>query len=84
MYSSTSAALLRTSGTTVASVIIDPLYTLPLLVGVLVAAFRRKVGGTALRVGLMVSTLYVGWSWVAQTWDRIWREPLDDGALVFD
>ena len=46
--------------------IIDPLYTLPLLVGVLVAAFRRKVGGTALRIGLVVSTLYVGWSWVAQ------------------
>ena len=46
--------------------IIDPLYTLPLLVGVLVAVFRRKVGGTALRIGLVVSTLYVGWSWVAQ------------------
>ena len=46
--------------------IIDPLYTLPLLVGVLVAAFRRKVGGTALRVGLLISTLYIGWSWVAQ------------------
>lgn len=46
--------------------IIDPLYTLPLLVGVLVAAFNRKVSGTALRVGLVVSTIYVGWSWVAQ------------------
>jgi len=46
--------------------IIDPLYTLPLLVGVLVAVFHRKVGGTALRVGLVISTLYVGWSWVAQ------------------
>ena len=46
--------------------IIDPLYTLPLLVGVLVAAFRRKVGGTALRIGLAISTLYIGWSWVAQ------------------
>lgn len=46
--------------------IIDPLYTLPLLVGVLVATFRRKVSGTALRVGLVVSTLYVGWSWFAQ------------------
>jgi inner membrane protein len=47
--------------------IIDPLYTLPLLIGVLVASFRRKVAGTALRVGLVISTLYVGWSWVAQT-----------------
>jgi inner membrane protein len=46
--------------------IIDPLYTLPLLAGVFVATFRRKVGGTALRVGLIISTLYVGWSWVAQ------------------
>lgn len=46
--------------------IIDPLYTMPLLVGVLVAAFNNKVGGTALRVGLVVSTMYVGWSWVAQ------------------
>jgi inner membrane protein len=46
--------------------IIDPLYTLPLLLGVLVATFRRKVAGAALRVGLMVSTLYIGWSWVAQ------------------
>ena len=46
--------------------IIDPLYTLPLLVGVLVATFNRKVSGTALRIGLVVSTLYVGWSWAAQ------------------
>ena len=46
--------------------IIDPLYTLPLLVGVLIATFRRRVSGAALRVGLVVSTLYLGWSWVAQ------------------
>ena len=47
--------------------IIDPLYTLPLLVGVLVATFRSTLGGAALRVGLVISTLYVGWSWMAQT-----------------
>ena len=47
--------------------IIDPLYTLPLLVGGVVAAFRRQLGGKARHVGLVVSTLYVGWSWVAQT-----------------
>lgn len=47
--------------------IIDPLFTLPLLSGVMVAAFRRQAAGTALRVGLVVSTLYIGWSWVAQT-----------------
>jgi inner membrane protein len=46
--------------------IIDPLYTLPLLVGVLVAIFRRKTAGPALRAGLVISTLYIGWSWVAQ------------------
>lgn len=46
--------------------IIDPLYTLPLLIGVLVAIFHRKAGGTVLRIGLVISTLYVGWSWVAQ------------------
>jgi len=46
--------------------IIDPLYTLPLLLGVLVAALRRNAGGAARRIGLAVSTLYVGWSWVAQ------------------
>lgn len=47
--------------------IIDPLYTVPLLIGVVVAAFRREVGGVGLHVGLIVSTLYIGWSWVAQT-----------------
>ncbi len=47
--------------------IIDPLYTLPLLVGVLLTAFRRQAGGIALRAGLAISTLYVGWSWVAQS-----------------
>ncbi len=46
--------------------IIDPLYTLPLLIGVLVAAFWRRVAGTALHIGLVLSTLYIGWSWVAQ------------------
>ncbi len=47
--------------------IIDPLYTLPLLVGILVAAFRRHAGGKALQAGLVISTLYVAWSWAAQT-----------------
>ena len=46
--------------------IIDPLYTLPLLAGVGVAAFRRQAGGMALHAGLVVSTLYIGWSWAAQ------------------
>jgi len=47
--------------------IIDPLYTLPLLIGVVVASFRRRAARTALQLGLIVSSLYVGWSWTAQT-----------------
>lgn len=48
--------------------IIDPLYTLPLLVGVLVAAFAgaARRGGVAVVVGLALSTAYAGWSLVAQ------------------
>lgn len=48
--------------------IIDPLYTLPLLVAVLVAAFagEARCGGTAVVVGLALSTGYAGWSLVAQ------------------
>ena len=48
--------------------IIDPLYTLPLLVG-LVAVLTRpasKIAGRFLTTGLVVSTLYLGWSWIAQ------------------
>ncbi len=47
--------------------IIDPLYTLPLLLAVLVAAFRRQAGRVALQTGLVVSMLYIGWSWAAQS-----------------
>ena len=52
--------------------IIDPLYTLPLLSGVVLATFwpGRNWSGTALRVGLVLSTLYVGWSWAAQSMVR--------------
>ncbi len=50
--------------------IIDPLYTLPLLVGVLGAlALRRTRPGLATRsnaAGLALSTLYLGWSVAAQ------------------
>lgn len=68
--------------------IIDPLYTLPLLIGVLMATFNRRLGKTALRVGLVISTLYIGWSWVAQTIvtrnveDALASTPLQ-GAPVF-
>ncbi len=46
--------------------IIDPLYTLPLLVAVLLA-IRRSATGFGLRVGLVLSTVYLGWSWVASS-----------------
>jgi inner membrane protein len=46
--------------------IIDPLYTLPLLVGVLVVALRPASTRT-IRACLLLSTLYLGWSWVAQS-----------------
>ncbi len=48
--------------------IIDPLYTLPLLFAVLVASIRplAAFSGSALRAALIISTLYVGWSWIAQ------------------
>ena len=47
--------------------IIDPLYTLPLLAGTLIAAFwpAKLWSDTALRSGLALSTLYLAWSWVA-------------------
>ena len=49
--------------------IIDPLYTVWLLIGVLVAAFAgpRLIAGRLITVGLVVSTAYLGWSLVAKT-----------------
>ena len=47
--------------------IIDPLYTLPLIIGVVVAL--RRPAGHGLRwnhAGLVLSTLYLGWSFAAQ------------------
>ncbi|NYZ62474.1 metal-dependent hydrolase [Luteimonas deserti] len=48
--------------------IIDPLYTVWLLVGVVVAAVAgpRVLGRRALAAGLVLSTLYLGWSLVAK------------------
>lgn len=45
--------------------IIDPLYTLPLLVGV-VAALRSQQGLRWNQAGLVLSTAYLGWSLLAQ------------------
>jgi inner membrane protein len=48
--------------------IIDPLYTLPLLVGVIAVAgwAARPRSHTVLAVGLALSTAYIGWSWMAK------------------
>lgn len=48
--------------------IIDPLYTVPLLVGLVAILIRpaSKVAGRFLSAGLVLSTLYLGWSWLAQ------------------
>ena len=44
--------------------IIDPVYTLPLLVACIVAAFNRS--RRAVVIGLALSTAYIGWSLAAQ------------------
>ncbi len=49
--------------------IIDPLYSVPLLIGVVVSARRPRdrFGTSMLVAGLVVSTLYLYWSWIAKT-----------------
>jgi inner membrane protein len=47
--------------------VIDPLYTLPLLIGIGIALCRRSYAGLrANRIGLLLSCLYLGWSVLAQ------------------
>jgi len=65
--------------------IIDPLYTLPLLAGALAAAIwpARALSDTLLRGGLLLSTLYLAWSWVAQgTVLRHARAALADAGMA--
>jgi inner membrane protein len=51
--------------------IIDPLYTVPLLVGVVAALSRRAHAGLGWnRWGLILSTGYLAWSALAQAWVR--------------
>jgi inner membrane protein len=54
--------------------IIDPLYTLPLLLGILVAWRSRTRAQRWNRLGLGVSTAYLLWSIVAQQWTRALAE----------
>jgi inner membrane protein len=48
--------------------IIDPLFTLPMLVGVIVASFRPSGlrAERVLRAGLVLSLVYLSWSWVGK------------------
>jgi inner membrane protein len=48
--------------------IIDPLYTLPLLAGMIAILVRpiSPAAGRWLMAGLILSTLYLGWSWTAK------------------
>ena len=49
--------------------IIDPLYTLPLLAGMIAVLIRpaSRCAGRWLAAALILSTLYVGWSWTAKS-----------------
>ena len=49
--------------------IIDPLFTLPMLVAVVITAAwpTKKSSASVARAALLTSTLYLGWSWTAQS-----------------
>jgi inner membrane protein len=60
--------------------IIDPLYTLPLLIGTGVALTRRSLRANA--VGLVLSTAYLGWGVAAQQHvDRVARASLAEQGI---
>jgi inner membrane protein len=66
--------------------IIDPLYTLPLLVGLLTAAgwALRPAARTMLLTGLALSTAYIGWTWVGKTIvERDARTALAEAGLEY-
>ena len=65
--------------------IIDPLYTLPLLNAVVVVAFRPLAARarSALMLGLLLSSLYLGWSWGAKiTVEAVARDALAGRGLA--
>ena len=66
--------------------IIDPLFTGPLLLGVLTAAVLAGGRGARFNMaGLILSTLYVGWSFGAQTVaDRVFRAELVRQGIVVE
>jgi inner membrane protein len=67
--------------------IIDPLYTLPLLAGLLVAWFCQTdspLRSRANATGLILSTLYVVWSLGAKTWaDQQFAKALNEQGIPF-
>lgn len=63
--------------------IIDPLFTLPLLVGVVIGALipaKRWTSGS-LRALLLLSTVYLGWSWLAQS---VVRHNVNDSLVAME
>ncbi|MEX0336470.1 metal-dependent hydrolase [Vibrio tubiashii] len=48
--------------------IIDPLYTVPLLVAIGTSLFVKKWGGRLCQAVVLISTLYLGWGYVSQQW----------------
>lgn len=64
--------------------IVDPLYTLPLLIACGVALFwpLRRIAQRSLQMGLIISTAYLGWSVCAQAWvDRLAEAQLAKSGL---
>ncbi|MDC5854111.1 metal-dependent hydrolase [Vibrio europaeus] len=48
--------------------IIDPLYTVPLLVAIGASLFANKWGGRLCQAVVLISTLYLGWGYASQQW----------------
>lgn len=49
--------------------IIDPLYTLPLVLGLFASLITKKAWGfNSLKLGLLLSSIYLAWSAAAQAW----------------
>ena len=68
--------------------IIDPLYTLPLLIGMLAVliAPRARLTTSIVKTGLVISCLYISWTWVAKyqvTQKALAATQLSDEIRVF-
>ncbi|MEM9402861.1 MAG: metal-dependent hydrolase [Pseudomonadota bacterium] len=66
--------------------IIDPAYTLPLLLAVIVAAFAgaRPLAGQAIVTGLSLCLLYLAWTWVAKlSFEQTMRTQLAQDGVAY-